>query len=114
MVGLYMDVHIPEAITRGLRRRGVDVLTAQEDGAARLEDDELLDRATELGRALFTEDDDLLAEATSRQRSGKPFAGVVFIRQRAADIGRCIEDLELIARVNDSEDTANWVQYLPL
>ena len=29
-VRLYMDVHVPLAITEGLRLRGVDVLTAQE------------------------------------------------------------------------------------
>ena len=34
-VALYMAVHVRWAITAGLRRRGVDVLTAQEDGAAR-------------------------------------------------------------------------------
>lgn len=42
---LYMDVHVRWAITAGLRRRGLDVLTAQEDGAARFEDPALLDRA---------------------------------------------------------------------
>jgi len=51
---LYMDVQVPAAITRGLRRRGVDVLTAQEDGTARLKDPALLDRATVLGRIIFT------------------------------------------------------------
>ena len=30
-VGLYMDVHIPLAVTVGLRARGIDVVTAQED-----------------------------------------------------------------------------------
>jgi hypothetical protein len=30
-LGLYMDVHIPKAITNGLRLRGVDVLTSQQD-----------------------------------------------------------------------------------
>ncbi len=35
----YMDVHVPQAITDELRRRGVDVLTAQEDGQAEAEDD---------------------------------------------------------------------------
>ncbi len=45
-----MDVHVPAAITRGLLLRGVDVLTAQLDGAAELEDADLLNRATELGR----------------------------------------------------------------
>lgn len=114
MLRLYMDVHVPEAIARALRQRGVDVLTAQEDGTRRLLDDQLLDRVTELGRVLFTEDEDLLAEATSRQRSGKPFAGVVFIRQRAVRIGRCVEDLELITEVLTPEEIANRVQYLPL
>lgn len=32
-VKLYMDAHIPKAITVGLRVRGVDVITAQEDNA---------------------------------------------------------------------------------
>ena len=34
-VALYMDVHVPLPITSALRLRGVDVLTAQEDGASR-------------------------------------------------------------------------------
>ncbi len=71
---LYMDVHVPLPVTRGLRRRGVDVLTAQEDNAQRLPDPQLLDRATGLGRLLFSEDSDLVAEAMRRQRDGVPFA----------------------------------------
>ncbi len=61
-----MDHHVPRAITNGLRLRGVDVLTAHEDKASRLRDPALLDRATELERVLFTQDDDLLTEATQR------------------------------------------------
>jgi hypothetical protein len=49
-----MDVHVPRAITEGLRLRAVDVLTAQEDGARQLGDAGLLDRSTLLGRVLFT------------------------------------------------------------
>lgn len=55
-----MDVHVPAAITEGLRGRGVDVLTSQEDGTRRWEDDALPVRATELQRILFTQDEDLL------------------------------------------------------
>lgn len=36
-IKLYMDAHIPKAITNGLRLRGIDVLTAQEDNADRVE-----------------------------------------------------------------------------
>jgi hypothetical protein len=66
MLRLYMDVHVKAAITAGIRRRGIDVVTAQEDDATRLEDVPLLDRATALGRALFSRDDDLLAITRAR------------------------------------------------
>jgi predicted nuclease of predicted toxin-antitoxin system len=59
-----MDQHIPRAITVGLRLRGIDVITAFEDKASEMNDSELLNRASELGRVLFTQDNDLLAEAS--------------------------------------------------
>lgn len=59
-VSLYMDVHVKRAVIDGLRQKGVDVLTAQEDGTAQMEDSELLDHATALGMVLFSQDDDLL------------------------------------------------------
>ena len=64
-IAFYMDHHVPYAITLGLRLREVDVLTAYEDGTSELEDAALLDRASEVGRVLFTRDDDLLEVAFS-------------------------------------------------
>ena len=90
-VGLYMDVHIRRAVTLGLRVRGVDILTAQEDGAGEFDDPRLLDRASELGRVLFTHDDDLLREAARRQEIGEEFAGVVYAHQLNINVGQCIE-----------------------
>ena len=113
-VGLYMDVHVPAAITRGLLLRDVDVLTAQLDGTTRLEDPELLDRSTELGRVLFSQDEDLLAEATMRQRSGKHFGGVIYVHQTGITIGRAVNDLEILAQAGTAEDFADRVEYLPL
>ena len=54
MISLYMDHHVPKAITTGLRLRGVDVLTSFEDGTDQLDDELLLEHAHELKRALFT------------------------------------------------------------
>jgi predicted nuclease of predicted toxin-antitoxin system len=79
-LGLYMDVHVPLPITRGLRRRGVDVLTAQDDCTTRFPDADLLRRARERGRILFSQDEDLIVEAVQCQRTGTPFATVVFAR----------------------------------
>jgi hypothetical protein len=72
-----MDVHVPAAITAGLRRRKIDVLTSQEDGSDRWPDASLLERATELGRIFFSQNDDLLALAAHWQRQGKKSAGVI-------------------------------------
>ena len=77
-------------------------------------DPDLLDRATALGRALFSQDEDLLAEAHHRQANGIPFAGVIYGHQRKVTIGGCVRDLELIAKVYEPGDMVNWVQYLPL
>ena len=112
-VRLYMDVHVRRPVTTGLRRRAVEVLTAQEDGTATLEDDELLDRALELGRVLFTQDDDLLNEAARRQQSGRSFAGVIYAHQQNITVRQTIEDLELIAKACEPEEFENRVVYLP-
>ena len=45
-LAFYMDVHVRYAVTRELRLRGIDALTAREDGSEQLNDSELLDRAT--------------------------------------------------------------------
>ena len=110
----YMDVHIPSAITDGLRRRGIDVLTSQEDGTTTALDPDLLARATDLDRILFTQDDDFLAIASEWQGEGREFAGVVYGHQLTTSIGQCVGDLELIATCCEENETRNQVIYLPL
>jgi hypothetical protein len=110
---LYADVHIPRAIVIGLRLRGVDVLTAQEDQASSFTDQKLLDRATSLGRVLFSFDSDLLKEASRRQREQIPFAGLVYAHPTRISIGECIGQLELISTVGEPADMANRVEFLP-
>ena len=113
-VGLYMDVHVPRAITRALRVRSVDVLTAQEDNTARFDDGPLLDRAGALGRAIFTRDEDFLMEADARLRRGEHFAGVIYAHQLRVSIGQCITDLELLTKASDFAELADRVWHLPL
>ena len=109
-----MDEHVKRAVTVGLRLRGVDVLTAQEDQREGIDDDQLLDRATELGRVLFTQDDDLLAVAKQRQVEGISFGGVVYAHQLNITIGECVRDLELVAEATEPGELADQVLYFPL
>lgn len=113
-VALYMNQHVPRAITVGLRLCGVDVITAHEDGASHMDDPELLDRAGELERVLFTRDDDLLTEAIRRQKAEIPFRGVIYAHQLRVSIGTCVHDLEIIAKAGEPEDLINRVEFLPL
>ena len=114
MISLYMDQHIPRAITVGLRLRGIDVITAFEDKANEMNDSELLNRASELGRVLFTQDDDLLAEAAIRQKNGIFFKGVIYAHQLRISIGACVNDLEIIVKAAEPDELVNAVIFLPL
>lgn len=112
-VALYMDEHIPSAITEGLKRRGVDVITVQADGMEGSDDAVVLERATTLRRIVFTRDEDFLAIAADLQRRGRHFAGVVYAHQLRESVGRCVADLELIAVAGIPEDFSDQVVHLP-
>ena len=108
-----MDVHVPLAITRALRRKGFDVLTAQDDSTTRLPDPDLLLRAAALGRVLFTQDDDFLAEAARLHRGGSNFATVIYAHQFTG-IGVCVADLALILAAMLPGEARGQVLHLPL
>jgi hypothetical protein len=74
----YMDANVPYAITHRLRTLAVDVLTAQEDGADEMSDEDMLDRADALGREVFTHDQDFLVLAAERQDTGRELPGIFF------------------------------------
>lgn len=108
-ISYYMDEHVQPAITRGLRRRGVDVLTIQDDQFLHAADPDILDRALALGRVVFSRDEDFLAHAAHRQA-----AGVAYAHQLRATIGQCVNDLELIAKAYDPPDMENHVEHVPV
>ncbi len=82
-----MDVRVPRAVTTALRLRAIDVITAQEDGTAQLDDLQLLRRATELGRILVWQDADLLREGMFLVRKNEDFSGVIYAHQLRITIG---------------------------
>ena len=112
-VRLYMDVHVPQAITEQLRRRDVDVLTAIEDGVDTMLDRRLLERVRLLGRVIFTQDIGFRVMAQEWQRQNKPFSGLIFGHQLGGTIGQYVRDLELIAKSSEPEEWMNVVEFLP-
>jgi hypothetical protein len=113
-VALYMDHHVSKAITTALRSRGVDILTAHDDGRDEASDLELLIRATELQRVLFTQDHHFFHETAELQRTSVSFWGVVYAHVLKVSFGECVNDLEIIAKNGQPEEFANLIQILPL
>jgi len=109
-----MDENVPFAITEGLRKRGADVLSVQEDGYSGCDDQTIFLRANELGRVLFSRDSDLIIEAVHALEQGVSFTGVIYARQNGLATGQCIADLEVIALIGEPADFANQIRYLPL
>ena len=97
-IAFYIDENVHRGITDGLRIREVDVLTVQEDGRTGFQDSVILDRAKEVERILFSQDDDFLAEATRRQQERINFTGIVYAHKLKLPVGDCIRDLEIIAK----------------
>jgi hypothetical protein len=112
-VSYYTDVHVPGPITRQLRSRGVDVLTAQEDEHETAPDHAILERAASLGRLVFTQDVRFRILAEQWQQNGRYFPGLLFGPQLAGSIGAYIDDLALIAIASDPDEWQNVVQFLP-
>lgn len=103
----YADEHVSKAVIRGLRQRGVDVLTVPEANKLGATDEEHLVLALAEGRVIFTQDDDFLRLASL----GEVHAGIVYTPQNTP-IGEIIQGLMLIFQVLEAEDMAGNVEYL--
>lgn len=113
MLAFYLDHNVHGAITRGLRRREIDVLTALEDGRHDEHDPLLLARATDLHRVFVTHDEDFHALAAHCRQGGVDFSGVVFVMQEGMRIGPVVEYLLMIADAMSAEEICNRVEYVP-
>jgi hypothetical protein len=114
MIRLFTDECVRGQILSGLRKRGVDLLTAVEDGQTGAADSAILDRATEFGRVLYTEDDDFLLVAAERQNAGIHFSGVIYAHPLTVCIGIAIVHLEITATLAEPAELQDMVTHLPL
>ena len=106
-IRFYMDEHVHGAVTGGLRRRGVDVLRAQDAGLMSADDPTHLEFASEQGRVMFTQDADFLR----LHDAGVPHRGIVYAPQHTP-IGRIVRGLMLIYDVLEAEDMVSHVEFL--
>ncbi len=96
------------AVTRGLRARGADVLTAQDAGSCGLPDPDQLAFATADERVMVTFDTDYLA----LHYAGTQHAGIAWCEEQKYDIGDLLRALLLIHGVFNRDDMRNHLEYL--
>lgn len=108
MLRLYLDENLSLTIADGLRRRGVDVVTARD--AKRLGDDDesQLVFATAEERILVTFDDDFLAIAAS----GIEHAGIAYCHSEKYTKGELIYALLVLCNVMSQDEMRNHVEFL--
>jgi predicted nuclease of predicted toxin-antitoxin system len=106
-IRLYTDEHVPRAVVKGLRERGVDTVTVSEAGMLGASNEEHLAFARREGRVLFTQDDDFLRLHASEVEH----AGIVYARQPTT-IGDMIHGLVLVVEVLDSEEMKGHLEFL--
>jgi hypothetical protein len=101
------DEHVPKAVAKGLRERGVDASTAAEARTLGTGDSRLLEHLKAEGRVVVTHDADYLR----LHAAGVPHAGIVYAPPDKS-IGDIVRGVLLIAEVLDSDEMMNHVEFL--
>jgi hypothetical protein len=113
VIAFYADENVDQRIVHGLRRRGVDVLTAQEAGLlGTIPDVQHLEFAITRAQALLTADTDLLEIADQWNAQGRPLQGVVFYHQRWTTIGHVVREAHGIAHGLAPDDVRSRVIFI--
>jgi len=86
-----MDIAVP--VVRFLRDRGVDVVSAREEGWGGLSDSQILSRAHAMGRFVLTHDSDFGMLAVHR---GESVTGILYLRPGGRPPDQVIEDLKVL------------------
>ncbi|RIK39149.1 MAG: hypothetical protein DCC58_15740 [Chloroflexi bacterium] len=102
------DEQFHTAVAEGLRRRGIDVVTATEAGLRSASDNEVIAHALTAGRVLVTHDDDF----TAFHHQGVAHAGIAYCAPHRRSIGQLVEALVLIHEVMEAEEMVGRLEYL--
>lgn len=110
----YFDHNMPLPLALALRQRGIDILTAEEDGSSRLSDRGIWQRAIIVQRIVVTQDRDLLEIAHDCQAADIPFPGLGKCQIPGVSTESLIDDLELIATAVSIEEIESTIRWVPL
>ena len=107
-IRFYLDENVANDVARGLRLRGIDVLTTPEAGNIGFTDPEQLEFALKQQRVLVTQDDDFLRLA----RTVVEYAGMIYYKPQTLSIKQILSGLVLIHGVLTAAEMVNHIEFL--
>ena len=109
---IYCDENIESAVVAGLRRRGIEVISARDIGDLGKSDEYHLKNASELEAVIVTHDVDFLKIAHQWQQGGKEHKGILYAHPLDLSPGECIRMVELVTQVLTEEEMKNHIEFL--
>jgi predicted nuclease of predicted toxin-antitoxin system len=106
---IYADENVERSIIEGLRRRGIEIISARELGFIGQPDEFHIKKAVELRAVILTHDIDFLRIAS---RPDIKHGGIIFSHSKDVSIGQCIRGVELIVNILTDKDMENHIEFL--
>jgi predicted nuclease of predicted toxin-antitoxin system len=107
-ISYQLDEHIPSAVAEQLRRRGIDILTADDAGLRGAADSAYFASSLESGRVLVSYDRHF-ARLHNLQTA---HSGIVYFPSGNRSVGEVVESLIMLREIYSSEDMAGRLEYL--
>ena len=116
MIRLLTDENFNQKIVRGLRLRlpQLDLISVRDAGLSSQPDMLLLHWAAKENRAILTHDiSTMVPDAEQLIALNEPMAGVIFVPDQL-QIGRAINDLEIVLECYPESEIRNAITHIPL
>jgi Domain of unknown function (DUF5615) len=113
-IRLYVDEDaMARALVRGLRARGVDVITVLDAGMSEQDDLAQLEHATRHVRVLYTFNVGHFCHLHAQYMAqGKPHAGIIVVFRQRYSVGEQIRRLLQLINMKSAEEMRNSLQFL--
>ena len=113
-IRLYFDEDaVQHALVQALSKRGIDVLTALDEGMLEESDEKQLEHASTLGRVLYSFNmGDFCRLHSEWMVSQKTHAGIVLARQQHYSLGEQMRRLLKLIATRTAEEMQNRLEFL--
>lgn len=108
MAVIQCDEHIPYAVVRGLKAKGIEAVSIHEENISSISDAHLLDYCTQKGRIILTNDSDFLKLAKTKSHSG-----IVYLLSQYTTVGDIIRAIVRLIDTYSTEDFSDAIFYIP-